>query len=97
MYKNKIHLRVVKDMNGWLMFSKGTYRVQLCWDNRKEWFWLSQYAKKLWKDNFFKDFTEILQAMEADSKSAFTLYELYPNWATKWNTSDTSSQKTNQS
>ena len=92
MYKNKIHLAVRKDRNGWYMFAKWIYRAQLCWDNRKGWFWLKKYAEKLWKKDFFKDFTEILQAMEADGVSAFTLYELQP----KWNTSDTSSQETNQ-
>lgn len=76
-YSNKVHLRVTNDKNGWYNFSKWTFRLQLCWDTRKDWFFLSQYAKRLGKDNFMRDFTEILQEMEKDNNQAiFTLYEL---------------------
>jgi len=60
-YINKVLLRVKKD----------------CWHSWKDWFFLEQYAKKLWKDNFMRDFTEILREMEKDwNQPAFTLYEL---------------------
>lgn len=76
-YNNKILLRVRKDKNWWFNFSKWSSRVQLCWDTRKDWFFLTQYAEKLNKHNFMKDFTEILAAMEADwNQPIFTLYEL---------------------
>lgn len=76
-YQNKVLLRVKKDKNGWFNFSKGTYRLQLCWDTRKDWFFITQYADKLWKKDFMKDFTEILKAMEEDNNQPiFTLYEL---------------------
>jgi len=77
MYENKVHLRVKKDKNKWFQFSKWRYRVQLCWHSWKGWFFLKQYADKLWKDNFMEDFTEILKAMEEDKNQAiFSLYIL---------------------
>jgi len=85
-YVNKVLLRVRKDTNWWFNFSKGTHRLQLCWDTRRDWFFLSQYAKKLWKENFMKDFTEILSEMEKDNNQPiFTLYELPEiiNWNLK--------------
>lgn len=85
-YVNKVLLRVRKDANWWFNFSKGKHRLQLCWDTRKDWFFLSQYAAKLWKDNFMKDLTEILSAMEKDNNQPiFTLYELPEiiNWNLK--------------
>jgi len=76
-YNNKIHLRVKKDLNWWYNFSGSNYRLQLTWHTWKDWFFLAQYAKKLWKDNFMKDFTEILKAMEKDNNQPiFSLYEL---------------------
>jgi len=77
-YKNKVLLRVKKDLNGWFNFSKWKYRLQLTGDTR-DWkdFFLVHYAKKLGKKNFMKDFTEILEAMEKDNNQPiFTLYEL---------------------
>jgi len=76
-YVNKIHLKVRKDKNGWYQFSKWKFRLQLCGHSWKWGFFLSQYAEKLWKDNFMKDFTEILYEMEKDwNQSIFSLYEL---------------------
>lgn len=76
-YENKVLLRVRKDKNGWFNFSKWTMRVQLCWDTRRDWFFLKQYADKLGKKDFMRDFTDILTAMEADgNQPIFTLYEL---------------------
>ena len=76
-FSNKVHLRVKKDKNWWYQFSKGQFRLQLCWDTRKDWFFLTQYANKLGKKDFMKDFTEILEAMEKDNNaSIFTLYQL---------------------
>ena len=76
-YENKIHLRVRADRNSWYQFSKGRYRLQLCWHSWKWWFFLVQYAEKLWKKNFMKDFTDILEAMEKDwNQSIFSLYIL---------------------
>ena len=63
----KIHLPVTRDLNWWFKFSKAQYRVQLAGDIRKGWFWLEQYAKKLGKDTFMKDFSEILNAIERDN------------------------------
>jgi len=39
-YVNKVLLRVRKDANWWFNFSKGKHRLQLCWDTRKDWFFL---------------------------------------------------------
>lgn len=75
-YNNKLHLHVRKDTNGWFNFSKKQLRVQLCGDTRKDGFFLTQYANKLGKKEFMKDFTEILAAMEKDNKPIFTAYEL---------------------
>ena len=76
-YDNKVQLPVKKDKNGWYMFAKSKYRLQLCWDSRKWWFYLKQYADKLGKKDFMKDFTDILVAMEKDNnQAAFTLYIL---------------------
>jgi len=76
-YTNKIHLRVKKDKNGWYMFSKGRFRLQLCWHSWKGGFYIKQYADKLWKPDFMQDFTDILEAMEKDNnQSIFSLYEL---------------------
>ena len=76
-YLNKVHLRVKKDLNGWFYFWKWKYRLQLCWHSGKGGFFLKQYADKIGKPNFMKDFTEILEAMEKDNNSSiFSLYEL---------------------
>jgi len=75
-YENKILLRVRKDKNGWYQFTKGKYRLQLCWDTRKDGFFIEQTANKLWKKNFMKDFTEILQEMSKNEETIFSLYEL---------------------
>lgn len=75
-YVNKIHLKVKMDLNGWFQFSKWKYRLQLCWDSSRDWFFLTQASKRLWKDNFMKDFTEILTDMEKNNESIFSLYEL---------------------
>lgn len=77
-YENKVLLKVKKDKkNWWYNFSKWNYRLQLCWDTRRDWFYIKQYAEKLWKPHFMKDLTEILDAMEADwNQPIFTLYEL---------------------
>lgn len=76
-YENKVLLRVRKDKNWWFNFSKWQLRVQLCGDTRRDWFFLKQYAEKLGKKEFMKDFTEILAAMEADgNQPIFTAYEL---------------------
>ncbi len=95
-YENKIHLPTVKDRNGWYMFARGKYRLQLCGNSALGWFWLKQYADKLGKHEFMKDFTEILALMEQDSQAPFTLYELTP--VAKWKqTSDTHSRHNPQS
>lgn len=76
-YANKLLLRVKKDKNWWFQFSKKNFRLQLCWDSRKDWFFLAQYAKKAGKKDFMKDFTEILALMEKEgNQPIFTLYEL---------------------
>lgn len=77
-YVNKVLLRVRRDRkNKWFNFSKWKYRLQLCWDSSKDWFFLKQYADKLWKKEFMKDFTDILSAMADDwNQPIFTLYEL---------------------
>jgi len=76
-YDNKILLKVRKDSNWWFNFSKWNKRLQLCWDARRDWFFLKQFADKLGKKDFMKDFTEILTAMEKDgNQPIFTLYEL---------------------
>ena len=76
-FDNKVHLRVKKDANGWYQFSRNNFRLQLCWDTRRDWFFLTQYANKLGKKDFMKDFTEILEAMEKDNNQAiFSLYIL---------------------
>lgn len=83
-YRNKVLLRVKADRNWWFNFSKWNIRVQLCGDTRKDWFFLKQYAEKLGKKDFMKDFTEILSAMEKDwNQPIFTLYELPEviNWS----------------
>lgn len=64
----KIHMYVKRSLNGWFQFRKGRYNIQLAGDGRKNWFWLTQYAKRLWKDNFMKDFTEILEEIEKDNQ-----------------------------
>ena len=65
---NKIHLYVRESMNKWYQFRKGKYSVQLNGDERKGWPWLEQYAKRLGKDDFMADFTEILEAIEKDNQ-----------------------------
>lgn len=66
--ENKIHLYVQESINGWFKFHKGKHTVHLNWDSRKGGFWLSQYAKKLWKNNFMQDFTDILEAITKDNQ-----------------------------
>lgn len=65
---NKVHLVVKPSLNWWYQFRKWKYNVQLSGDSRMWWLWLSQYAKRLGKDNFMKDFTEILDAIDKDNK-----------------------------
>lgn len=96
MYENKKHMFVKKDRNGWFMFSNGRHRLQLCWNNSLGWFWLKQYAKKVWKESFMADLTEILAAMEKDGKAAFTLYELPHKWNRHSNKHDSSLANDNQ-
>lgn len=86
MYVNKMHLKATKDLNGWYMFIKWKYRLQLCWDSSRWGFWLKQFADRLGKKDFMKDFTEILQLMAEEGASPFTLYELQEKWK---KTSDT--------
>lgn len=71
---NKIQLTVKKDLNGWYKFEKGAFRVQLAGDQRLDWFWLEQYAKKAGHPNFLSDFTDILKLMEKDGAAAFNIY-----------------------
>lgn len=66
--ENKIHLYVQESINGWFKFHKGKHTVHLNWDSRKGGFWLSQYAKRLWKDSFMQDFTDILEAITKDNQ-----------------------------
>lgn len=76
---NKIHLTVKKDKLTWYFYHwKGKYRLQLCWDSRKgkPWFWVEQIASSLWKDNFMKDFAQILNEAEKRWVALFSLYEL---------------------
>ena len=77
-YYNKKHIKVRKDKtNKWYNFSWKDVRIQLCWHQWKDkWFFLEFYAKKAWKFNFIKDFTEILALMEKDNAAIFSLYEL---------------------
>lgn len=81
--KDKIHLTTRKDWHGWFMFSRWKYRVQLCWRSDLDGFWLKQYADKLGKKDFMKDFTDILTLMEKDKQAPFTLYELENLWKTQ--------------
>lgn len=83
-YVNKIHLRTVKDRPSetgvhWYMFIKGKYRLQLCGNSAKGWFWIKQYAERLGKHNLMKDLTEVFALMEKEWASPFTLYELPEN------------------
>lgn len=78
-YVNKIHLRAVKDRNGWFMFIKAQRRLQLCGNSAKGWFWIKQYAERLGKHNLMKDLTEVFALMEKEWASPFTLYELPEN------------------
>lgn len=75
-YKNKLHLKTTKDRNGWYMFIKGRYRLQLCWDSSRWGFWIKQYADKLGKKNLMADLTEVFALMEKEWASPFTLYLL---------------------
>lgn len=93
-YKNKTHLHVRPDLNGWFMFAKHKYRVQLCGDSSKWGFWLVQYANRLGKKEFMKDFTEIIKLMSEEWVAPFTLYELSEKWNNK---SDTLSHQKPQS
>lgn len=80
MSKNKLHLRVVKDSkNKWFSHVRkandgNNYRLQLCWDRRKGWFFIKQMADELGFKDFMKQFTQILDSMERNQQSAFTLY-----------------------
>lgn len=74
--KNKHRLIIRKDkINKWYTHEANGYRLQLSGDPRKDGYWLSQYAKKLGKEHFMKDLTDILSEMEKDWQSAFNLYE----------------------
>lgn len=78
-FSNKLHLRVVKDLNKWFShFRKSkdgvSYRLHLC-GHKKLWgFFIQQYAETLGYKDFMKQFTSILSAMEKDGQSAFSLY-----------------------
>lgn len=41
-----------------------------------DWYWIDQLSKELWKDNFMKDFRDILILAEKRGIALFTLYEL---------------------
>lgn len=74
---NKLHMYVRRSVNKWFEFRKWKYSIQLNGDNRRWWFWLAQYAKKLWKDDFMRDFTDILDAIEKDNQELIKKWE-YP-------------------
>lgn len=76
---NKIHLTVKRDkLTQYFYHGKGKYRLQLCWDSRqwKPWFWIKQLALELGKENFMKDFADILSLAEERQIALFSLYEL---------------------
>lgn len=62
------------------MFHKGKYTVHLSWDSRRDGFILSQYAKKLGKDKFMTDFTEILDRIEKDNEVIIRECWHLPKW-----------------
>lgn len=73
---NKI-LLITKIDNEWnIIFIKNNKRLKLCWDKRKDWLWIEQIAKELWKENFMKDFFEICEVASERNKALFTLLEL---------------------
>lgn len=77
---NKLHLYVQKSLNWWFMFHKGKYTIHLSGDSRKDGFILSQYAKKLGKDKFMTDFTEILDRIEKDNETIVRECSHLPKW-----------------
>ncbi len=84
-YESKFHLRTVKDRpsgtgSHWYMFIDGRYRLQLCGDSSRWWFWIKQYAERLGKYNLMKDLTEVFALMESEWASPFTLYKLPALW-----------------
>ena len=90
-YEDKVHLTAKRDkVNKWFSMGKGRYWLRLNWDPRLGWYWLMQYAQALGKEDFMKDLTEILHAMEQDGQAPFTLY-IYPK---SWAKSDMSSRST---
>jgi len=65
---NKVHFFVKKSINKWFEFRRWNRSIQLTWDTRMGGSYLKQYAARLWKINFMKDFTEILEAIDADNQ-----------------------------
>ncbi len=74
----KLHLYVQSSINGWFKFHRWRHTVHLNWDSRKGGFWLSQYAKKLGKDTFMQDFTDILDAITKDNEVIIAKYGHLP-------------------
>jgi len=73
---NKILLNTKIDEEWNIIFIKNNKRLKFCWDKRKDWLWIEQIAKKLWKDNFMNDLIEICEESIKDNKPLFTLLEL---------------------
>lgn len=66
-YEDKVHLTAKRDkVNKWFSMGKGRYWLRLNGDPRLGGYWIMQYAKALGKEDFMKDLTEILHAMEQD-------------------------------
>lgn len=77
MSNNKIILNVKRDQKTqYFYFWKWNKRVTLCWDLRKDWFWLEQAANACWKENFMRDLRDILDYMADNNFPIFSLYEL---------------------
>jgi len=64
---NKVHFFVKESINKWFEFRRGNRSIQLTGDTRLGGSHLQQYAKKLGKVNFMKDFTDILEAIDKDN------------------------------
>jgi hypothetical protein len=74
---NKVHLIVKKDkVNKYFYCGKNNYRLQLCGDSRKDWFYIKQLAEELWKENFMRDLRDIFALAEQRGIALFTLYVL---------------------
>jgi hypothetical protein len=64
---NKVHFFVKKSINKWFEFRRWDRSIQLTGDTRMGWSHLKQYAERLWKTHFMRDFTDILEAIDADN------------------------------